>query len=380
MFGNKSEPYVRTGTTNPIHIPRGPESKIIHPGKSYFYVQVKNAQAAFTGPFWEDVHRLIVTSQVNLNHPTLGNEPIAAIQRAISVKKDRAEQLGMSPNLIKLVPAAMSHVSISIDFVLDKHNHLASLVGLINDDAFAAAISLAPGAAAVAKTVGALSQKLLQSFLKPEERDPILEFSGDFNVADGLPDGFYVIFGTRDDRNPLPSPMPNLEIRNDGLLANGQPVTQLSYVVLEVRGLPARTRELSDGAAWESKLRQAESVAMGVKNNPMVDDKERAQSWQECMKLLKDTQLLLSADNNYLYDEATNIIKAAYATCYKDVFDTESIRSSDPVLRGEAQPPDLLKSRAVLNIAPDENIEESLGKYAEDVIETRRALRSAGLT
>ena len=379
MFGKGHQPYVATGTTSPIHIPRGPEPKIIRPGESYFFVQVKSAQAAFTGPFWEGVNRLIVTSQVNLNHPTLGIEPVAAIQRSISVKKERAEQLGMSPNLIRLVPAAMSHVSISIDFVLDKKNHLATLAGLINEDVFAAAISLAPGAAAVARTVGVLSQKILQSFLQPEEREPILQFSGDFNLADGLPDGYYVIFGTRDDNNPLPNPMPKLEVRNDGLLGNGQPITQLSYIVMEVRALAARTRELNDGAAWEVKLREAEALAMRVKSNPLVSDDERGHSWRECLNILKETQLLLLTDKNYLITEAASIIKAAYATCYKDIHETDKSRSSQSVLKGTVQHPDLAASRAVLNIAQDENIEASLEKYAEDVIEARRALRSAGV-
>lgn len=382
MFGRQeNKTYVPTGTTSPIYIPRGPEPKTIRPGEAYFFIQVKNAQAAFTGPFWEGVNSMIVTSQVNLNHPILGNEPIRAIQRSISVKKERAEQLGMSPNLVKLVPATMSNVSLSIDFVLDKENHLASLAGLINDDAFLSAISLAPGAAAVARTVGTLSQKLLQTFLKPEEREPILSFGGDLNIADGLPDGYYVVFGTRDEKNPLPNPMPKLEVRSDTLLADDKPITQLSYVLMEVRGLSARTRDLNDGAVWSEKLRQAEGAALRVKGNPLVSDDERKQAWQECLNTLKEAQLLLLADPNYLNTEASNIIKAAYTNCYKDVYGVEQSRSAFVVPKGaEVQQPDLRASRSVLGIDQGENIEAALDKYAEDVIETRRALKAAGLT
>ena len=159
----------------------------------------------------------------------------------------------------------MSNVLISIDFVLDKENHLASLAGLINDDAFLSAISLAPGAAAVARTVGTLSQKLLQTFLKPEEREPILALSGDLNVSDGLPDGYYVIFGTRDEKNPLPNPMPKLEVRNDTLLADDKPITQLSYVLMEVRGLSARTRDLNDGAVLNQRLARQKGLRCALK-------------------------------------------------------------------------------------------------------------------
>jgi hypothetical protein len=132
MFNRINQPNLITGTTAPIFIPHGPEPKTIRPGEDYFLVQIHSAQAAFTGPIWERIRQLIITSQVSLNHPNLGNEPLRAIQRSREVNRNRAEQLGLSPNLIKLVPASMTHVSISIEFILDKENRLHALGGLIN--------------------------------------------------------------------------------------------------------------------------------------------------------------------------------------------------------------------------------------------------------
>src|SRR6266700_5167388 len=68
--------------------------------------------------------------------PTLGQESLRAIQRSREVQRGRAEQLGLTSNLIGLVPAVMSRISISIEFILDKENRLAVLGGLINDDSF----------------------------------------------------------------------------------------------------------------------------------------------------------------------------------------------------------------------------------------------------
>lgn len=372
------EPYKPTGTTTPIYLPRDTSPKLIQPGEGYFFVQVKSAQAAFTGSVWEKIKRLIVTSQVSLNHPSLGIESLRAIQRSISVQKNQAEQLGMSPNIIKLVPATMPHVSISIEFILDKENNLAALGGLINDDAFLTAISLAPGAAIVARTIGSLSQKLLQTFMKPEERAPILQFSGDFNVANGLPEGYYIILGTRDADNPLPNPLPKFEISSASLLADGQQVTQLSYVVFDVRYVAARTRSLNEGAAWDTKLSQAEGIATGVAHNPFATDDERKQAWQVCLGILKEAQILLSADPNYLSREAQSIITAAYATCRSQIIDGEASRgtatSTTKAVRSQTDVP---AEREFLSIAPDENLEESLNQYAEQVAESRRILRAA---
>lgn len=72
-----------------------------------------------------------------------------------------------------MVPAVMTHVSVAIEFILDKENRMAALTNLINDDSFLAVVSLAPGMSTVAKTVSRLAQKIIQSFMPAEERHPI---------------------------------------------------------------------------------------------------------------------------------------------------------------------------------------------------------------
>ncbi|MDM8517159.1 hypothetical protein QUF76_13240 [Desulfobacterales bacterium HSG16] len=265
-----------TGTTTPLFIPKETDPQVIQADESYFLVKIIDAQAAFSGRLWEKIKRLVITSQVSLNHPQLGTEPLRAIQRSREVQKNRAEKLGLSSNLISLVPATMDHISISIEFVLDKENRLGKLGGLINDDAFISAISLAPGASTAARTIGNISQKIIQTFLAPDERQPILQFNCDFNIATGeLKEGYYVILGTRDEQSPLPRPVPDLKIKDGELFANETPVTQWSYIVLSVRHLEARTRALNDGASWESKFREAESIALQISEDPFADDKER---------------------------------------------------------------------------------------------------------
>jgi hypothetical protein len=354
--------------------------KLIRPGDGYFFIQIKGAQAAFYGSIWERVKRLIITSQVNLTHPVLGPDPLRAIQRSREVQRERAEQLGLSPNLIHLIPASMPHVSISIDFILDRENRLVQLTGLINDDTFQTAIALTPGAAVAARTIAGLSQKIMQTFLQLEERRPILQFTGDFNIAgEGLKAGYYVILGTHDERYPIPSPLPELQVEDGALLADGRPVTQLCYVVLDVLCTSARTRDLNDGAPWDAKLRQAEAAAARVAGNPLASDDEKKQSWQECLSLLKEAQVLLLADANYLRSEAMAICKAAYAACYDDIY---GVKESRQVLGPGAQKPataqpDPRSDRAFLGISSDEDLTATLRNYAESVAESRRILRQA---
>ncbi len=381
MFSSP-KPYTPTGTTAPIYLPRDGNACPVTPGENYFFIKVHSAQAAFHGSVWEQVNQLLITSQVSLNHPRLGPKPLKAIQRSRAVKRQRAEQLGLSPNLVNLVPAAMTHVSVGIEFLLDKKNRLVDLAGLINSDAFLAAVSLAPGAAMVAQTIGGLSEKIIQTFLEPTEQQPILQFNGDFNIpANDLQDGYYVILGTRDADNPLPSPVPPLSIVNGELLADRQPLTRLSYVVLDVRVLAARTRGLNDGAVWAEKLRQAEGVAQRLAADPFAGDDEQRQAWLECKGLIKEAQLLLTADTNYLPDEADKIIKDAFERCRKQIYG----EGERVIMRGEKGLESLdatavTADRQFLGIDPGEDLTATLGRYAEQVAEARRILREAGVS
>ena len=378
MFSQPSASYAATGTTTPIYIPRAADTVPVQPGESYFFIKVHSSQAAFYGSVWEKVHQLLVTSQVSLNHKLLGNKPLKAIQRSRAVERRQAEQLGLSPNLINLVPATMTHVSVSIEFLLDKKNRLSDLSGLINSDAFLAAISLAPGAAMVAQTIGGLSEKIIQTFLDPTEQQPILQFNGDFNIpANDLQDGYYAILGTRDTKNPLPSPLPGLSVENGRLLADGQHLSQLSYVILDVRAVPVRTRALSDGATWAEKLRQAEGVAQRLAADPFVTEEAQQNAWDECKLLIKEAQLLLAADANYLAQEAANIIRDSFQRCRKKIFDMVKQRSGL-----ESKSPDsldLAADRRFLGIDPGEDLQETLDQYAEQVVTARRILQELSI-
>jgi hypothetical protein len=376
MFGDR-DPQPITGTTSPIFVPCAPNPKAVRAGKDYFLVKFYSGQVAFHGPFWQKAKQLVISSQVNLNHPSLGSEGLRAIQRARAVSKDRAEQLGLSPNLIKLVPATMPQLSISIDFLLDTENRIGQLGGLINSDSFVAAISLAPGSALVAKTIAGLSSKILQTFFPAEQRQPILQFSGDFNIASGdLMDGYYVILGTRDENNPIPDPLPKLEIRDGGLLGDGVRITGLSYIVLQVRRTEARTRDLSEGAPWDAKLRDAEGKArMAAMDGSTAE--EQAAVWQDCRKLLREAQVLLDADPNYLREEGENIFQSSLKYCSDQVGGrgVRSVESSGGKPQFRQQVFDDLHS---LGIDPDEKWTAKLNQYAEQVADSRAILREAG--
>ena len=125
--------------------------------------------------------------------------------------------------------------------MLDRENHLAQLSSLINSDSFISVLSLAPGASSVAKKLAQLTDKVIQTFIPSQDNKPLLEFSGEFNLATGqLYEGYYVIIGSKDDQNPLPDPNAKFYVSNGGLFVNGQQVSQWPYVILDVKLIRTR--------------------------------------------------------------------------------------------------------------------------------------------
>jgi hypothetical protein len=369
IFGkqeNKVNP--RVGTTPPIYVGRSPDAPFVNPG-DYYWIKVHCAQAAYRGSIFEKTKGLVVTSKINLNHPLLGNEEVSAIQRSREVKKGTAEQLGLSSNLVSLVPATMPRVSIAIAFILDTENNLAKLGDLINGDSFLTVLSLAPGVAAVAKTISGLAKNIISTFVPAEERQPILQFAGDFNLGAGagnaLREGYYVILGTCDEMNPLPGSQSNFSVNSTALLVGGQEVTQWSYVVLDVVRLPARTREMSGGAIWDIKLATAESTLRDAIEDPFVEPETIQAAWVKCKTLLQEARTLLLVDPNYTIQEAEDICRAVYKRCAdlvrggpKGVFESDT----------EAD-------RRLMGITEQVNLEGVVAAYATRATAARQVLK-----
>lgn len=366
-------PYMKTGTTAPIYVPRNNASRPVRPGE-YFIVKVLHAQAAFRGSIWQTVRQLLVTSKINLNHPLLGNEEFFGLQRSRQVKREEAVQLGLSSNLISLVPATMDRVSVSFEYVLDIENNLAKLGSLINDDSFLAVVSLAPGATAVAKTISSLAQKVIQSFIPANEQKPILQFAGDFNISaegEDMRDGYYVILGSNDEYNPLPNPIPQLTVTDESLTVDGVPLTQLSYVVLNVLRVPARTRKLGANTAWDLKLREAERIIDESMDDPYADDEEKREVWSKCKLILREADALIMADPNYAPDEARDLVKSVYKQCADKVAGRGEYKS---VVKGATIQTDTPSDRAQLGLGESENLAAIVDVYEQRVAEASRIL------
>jgi hypothetical protein len=278
----------------------------------------------------------------------------------------------------------MKKISISIEYLVDTKNYLRDIVGLITDRDLLSTISLAPGAAMVAKTIGGLAEKLVATFVPKKERNPILQFSGDFDLADeGLAEGYYVILGSHKSDNPLPSEEPKFEVVGGGaLLMNGQPVTQLSYVILKVGCVKAVRDRFTGKSPWRDKLQEAKRLTTDYADDPFVDPdaSNKKEFWEkQCLPLLREASALLKADPNFLESEVELIYRAAYRECLELITSKAATRKSASGQPLPAWQPDALTDRRILGIPESEDMDARLDKYADQLYSARKVFKELGI-
>lgn len=366
------------GTSPLIRLPKAATPTPLQPGQGYFRVRLHSAQAAVFGPFWQQAQQLVVTSEVRLFCPPFNGEPLQSIQRIRPLKQGAAEQLGLSPDLVDLTPAAFDKLGIAVEFLLDRQNRLVTLAKIVNDESFLSVVSLAPGTAAVAKAIGDLSGKVVDGCLDESDQIPALRFEANFNLPEGdLMDAYYVILGTLDERYPLPHPLPGparLRVSGQKLLLDNQPVVDWSYVILDVDVLEMRTRELGRGEPWYEILTQVEAQSAQAANTPWLSDEERRKTWENYLGSLKEADLLLRRSPLYLPAEAEAIIQQAYYNTYLKV---STVRRGLVPTSSLPLPP--LGKDQVVSVENPDTIKAHVDSYEIASARSRGKLRTLGM-
>jgi hypothetical protein len=270
----------------------------------------------------------------------------------------------------------MEQVTIAIEFLVDRENRLSQLADLANDGTFLSAISFAPGAVAVAKSLAEISKKIIAKFMYEADQQPVMRFEGDFSLpADDLSDAYYVILSAHHAEHPLPRPLPSpsmLKVQDKELLYNDRPVTEWSYVILDVDTVEARTKELGRGELWYEKLNQADKQADEIHNDPFASETSRRSVWESCSTLIRDADTLLTMYPLYSHKEARAIISEAYYLA------REKILSSTGT--GLGAPPGMrAKERDFLNVAGEDELRSRVAQYAAAQSRSREKLTRLGM-
>lgn len=312
------------GVTPPIPVSPAHDREPISPGEAYFMLILADAQIAYLGDAWQGLN----TWRLQVK----GSDQPANALIARPVKHGAVEKLGLYPALLGPRPTGAPQLSLEIQYQ-GSSGH-----------------------------------------------PPLLTFDGNVYNAVGMPDpttlytGCYAVLGSLDLRHPVPgsAAWSQLSACPAPLSLNGQPVRDLSYIILRVVSVPARTRALGRGRDWDKQLNAAERLAGDYADKilptPMTED----EAWQKCYALLQAARDLLGNDSDYLSSEAEAIYRVAATSCWTLIHQGR-IRGGLEVL-----PKGMTTLNSDLGLAPDEDVIGGLYRYAEQVQEARAILERAG--
>jgi hypothetical protein len=182
---------------------------------------------------------------------------------------------------------------------------------------------------AAAKAIAGVSRYVLDAFLPADSKTPILEFTGDFNVAtDDLKAGYYVLLGTADAAYPLPSQKAVFSVNGSTLMVDGKPALDWSYVILEV--LCTQARGPSPASEWAKLLREAEEAAAAYASGLERGEEQQKAMLKRCNDLIVGAQALLRSDPTYLSSEAQQLVAASFRKCRDSILGGANQRRTDP--------------------------------------------------
>lgn len=302
------------GTSSPVYVPLQPGAKTPQVGQCYFMVQIVNAAVLYSGNWLHNASQVMVTTTVKLD----GGDA-RSINAVRPIVKNHQDCLGLGCDIVEPMPLTQSCLGVSVSFVPSVTNRLEGLQGIINSNELLTPLSIAPGKLLVAQQLSKLAGSILDVFCPKDSKGarPSLDMSWTFNpvmnslnvpLPGDLRDGYYVFFASQDGKHPLPVGANSQTVTVNGIdvNVNGQPVRDMSYLVLLVRTKDRKTKEASS-EAWSKDLSDLDTILQDVD----LQKKTKNQAYDECIDKILAARTLLGVDPSYLQVEKNEIIQAA---------------------------------------------------------------------
>jgi hypothetical protein len=160
-------------------------------------------------------------------------------------------------------------------------------------------------------------------------------------------------------------------VQGSDLLLNGKSITDLSYIVLDVTTIPARTKDLGRGESWYKKLIEAEQASLKIK---LFDgeDKRRA-IYDQCFDFINEASILLLNDPLYHPNEARAIIQSAYDEISNKIFPKGATKGLGAPQRINS------KVKSLLGVENESELTNAVSTYSNISTQAKQALTELGL-
>ncbi|MEM1324162.1 MAG: hypothetical protein AAGG75_28140 [Bacteroidota bacterium] len=370
------------GVLPPIYIPGEEGDSTVQLGEDYFFMKVVDMQLAYHGRFGEQAKQILLVSNVAFDHPKIGQESVSSLRKIQKLKRNTSLKVGFSQNLTNLLPCVIPSIKLGFELIVDNSDKFEDLQKIVNNDYFTTAIGFATGEMEVAKTLSKLSQGIIGYFLDSDKQKTLLHFNGEFNFFNGsIKEGYYLIIGSQNKKYPLPPPTLAWTIHNGQVQAEGFDLKDYSYFVIKLGKVKARTRYLSLETDWNKKLNQAEDLLKNLDRFSIEKDSYLKDRWDQCLSLLKEAQVLIRNDVNFLPREADQIINASFHFCEQQLEATQPQRSRDSANQPTSplfSAAFLSEGRQILGIEAEEDLEAPTLEYTSAIRKSRQFFKKEG--
>ncbi len=289
------------GTTRFFFIPNGAPHTYAH-GDYYFLVKnyLSRVNLANIG-WWSDVTSVALATGAKA---TGGAEGAAkSINQAVRVNHGIPNTtISCAKNIVDIVPATMQQFSIEAQLVATRRDPVADFMGLVQTEAFATALSFAPGPLATLKALAPVVPGLLKVFggESPKE-EPALNASEDFTLTvNPIQPGYLVVLAAMGNNTELNQDISeaDIQVTPTNVLLKGSPVDQASYVVLQFEVIHVRGTGGTDSqwvALYEKINQSLDDLSVGIGDRTSVLD--------TALKGLYAVSEMQAADNTFTKTE-----------------------------------------------------------------------------
>jgi hypothetical protein len=283
----------------------------IKPEDSYVLVKLHEVQIIFEPRWLARPDFAVFTSAVKSTF-----EPGVTFQNLHKVETLVAHhscKLGLSINLTDWLPVRMTDsINIKLTCTVARDTPIKSLIQHFKESDLEAPVALLSPQIAVAIKVSQVVGTLMSYLQKEDKSNEILPFNVDLNLQD-LSEGFYAAIGSSQNQA-----WPDLVCMNPkGQLIDEQtkePISNCSYVLIEVKSLPRRGEEIARTEPWWQLLDETKQEiidACAAEALGGLDISPRKAYWNYWKTTLKQVRKISRQQRYFLVAELHEIIQTA---------------------------------------------------------------------
>jgi len=274
---------------------------------SYYQVKIHDAQVVFAGNWFQQADTVLVSTEVALTANP--DKPIKSLYKVDMIQRNTPMRLGLSPSLTDWLPAQTdSQVHLTLQYTVVQGTPFKTLLDKMVSANLAGVASLIRPDLGVALKITEIVGRVISYFAGEGNANNVFALTMDLSSVD-LQAGYHVTIGSKEDVPRLDPALLKIDSQGQLVYTPASTLDRLSYLVIQVQGIPQRQSEAVRWTTWGTLLATAQAQILD--EPPPTDAGARQQAFIEWRAVLKQVRALARQDRSFLLTEIDGVIAAA---------------------------------------------------------------------